>query len=224
MATAGAVIVAAGGSRRMGGIDKIFAPLAGRPLVAHAVSAFNAHAGFESLVLVVAAERVAEADAALRRFTFRKLAAICAGGERRQDSVRLGLERIGRVDIVAIHDGARPLVTGDLLSAGLAAVQETGAATAAIPVVDTLKQADDAGIVFRTVPRDRLWAVQTPQFFDYALLLAAHREARAEVTDDAMLIEARGGRVKLFPGSPRNLKVTTPDDLLLAEALLRGEV
>lgn len=222
MATAGAVVVAAGGSRRMGGVDKIFAPLAGRPLVAHAVSVFNAHEAFESLVLVVAAERVAEANAALAPFAFRKLVAVCAGGERRQDSVRLGLKRIGRVDVVAIHDGARPLVTCDLLSAGLAAVQETGAATAAIPVVDTLKQADGEGIVLRTVPRDQLWAVQTPQFFDYALLLAAHRDMRADVTDDAMLVEALGGRVKLFPGSPRNLKVTTPDDLLLAEALLRG--
>jgi 2-C-methyl-D-erythritol 4-phosphate cytidylyltransferase len=206
----------------MAGIDKIFAPLAGRPLVAHCIAVFNACPAFASIVLVVAAERLAEAEAALAPLAFDKLAAVCAGGERRQDSVYAGLERLGHVDVVAVHDGARPLVTAEILESGIEAVRETGAAVAAVPVVDTLKQADPAGIVLRTVPRERLWAVQTPQLFDYELLLAAHRRSSQDVTDDAMLIEAQGGRIKLFPGSPRNLKVTTPDDLLLAEALLRA--
>lgn len=219
--TVGAVIVAAGGSRRMGGIDKIFAPLAGRPLVAHAIAAFAAHPAVSRIVLVVAAERVAEAAAELPHFAPGKLA-VCAGGERRQDSVRAGLERLGPVDVVAVHDGARPLVTAEIVEAGLRAVQRSGAAVAAVPVVDTLKETGSDGAVLRTIPRERLWAVQTPQLFDYAMLLAAHHAWTEDVTDDAMLIEARGGRVELFAGSPRNLKVTTPDDLALAVALLRS--
>lgn len=204
----------------MGGVDKIFAPLAGRPLVAHAIAVFAAHPAIERIALVVAAERIVEAETVLAPFASRRLV-VCAGGVRRQDSVRAGLERLGPLEIVAIHDGARPLVTAEMIDAGLRAVLRTGAAVAAVPVVDTLKEAGPDGVVVRTVARERLWAVQTPQFFDYATLLAAHRDSTDDVTDDAMLIEARGGRVALFPGSPRNLKVTTPEDLVLAEALLR---
>ncbi len=216
----GAVIVAAGRSNRMGGLNKVFVLLAGRPLVCHSLAAFEACSIVDTIVLVTAPECVDEAERAIRPFGFSKVSAICAGGGRRQDSVRAGLEQLGRVDLVAIHDAARPLVDQQLIVAGFAAAAETGAAVAAIPVVDTIKEADADGTVIRTLPRDRLWSVQTPQMFAFELLLEAHLRSPGDVTDDAMLVEAYGHRVKLFLGSPRNLKVTTPDDLLLAEALL----
>ncbi|MHB8577439.1 MAG: 2-C-methyl-D-erythritol 4-phosphate cytidylyltransferase [Dehalococcoidia bacterium] len=217
----GAVIVAAGRSSRMGGVDKLFAPLGGRPLLTYALAVFEACALIDRIVLVTAADRVESARAALEPFQLKKLEGICAGGERRQDSVRAGLEALGRVDTVVIHDAARPLVTAEIIERGLEVVRETGAAIAAVPAVDTFKEADSDGTVLRTIPRERLWAVQTPQVFDFELLLRAHLQSPGDVTDDAMLIEALGHTVKLFLGSPRNLKVTGPDDLLLAEALLR---
>ncbi len=220
MARYGAVIVAAGRGSRMGGIDKMFALLGGWPLFCHALAAFEACSLIDTIVLVTAAERVEEAEIAVQKFGFSKLAAICSGGGRRQDSVRAGLEQLGRLEVVAIHDAARPLVSPALIAAGFAAATETGAAIAAIPVVDTIKEVDGDGTVIRTVSREQLWAVQTPQVFNFELLLEAHLRSPGDVTDDAMLVEAYGHRVKVFLGSPRNLKVTTPDDLVLAEALL----
>jgi 2-C-methyl-D-erythritol 4-phosphate cytidylyltransferase len=222
MVRTGAVIVAAGRSSRMGGIDKIYAPLAGRPLLCHSVAAFQAMSMVERIVVVTALERVADAEAVLRAGGFEEHISVCAGGDRRQDSVRAGLEQLGRVDHVAKHDAARPLVTPELIEAGFRAVAETGAASAAIPVVDTLKVADSDGNIVRTVPREALWAVQTPQVFDFELLLQAHLRSPGDVTDDAMLVEAYGHRVKLFLGSPRNIKITTTDDFVLAEALLQA--
>jgi 2-C-methyl-D-erythritol 4-phosphate cytidylyltransferase len=220
MQQVGAVVVAAGRSSRMGGVDKVFAPLCGWPLFCHALSALEACSSVGEIVLVTAAERVEDARTATAALDFSKLRAICSGGERRQDSVLAGLEQFGHLDLVVVHDAARPLVTVDMVERGIAACAETGAAIAAVPVVDTLKQADGDGNVVRTVDRSSLWAVQTPQVFDYDMLLTAHRRWPAAVTDDAMLIESVGGRVKIFLGSPRNLKVTAPDDLVLAEALL----
>jgi 2-C-methyl-D-erythritol 4-phosphate cytidylyltransferase len=134
--------------------------------------------------------------------------------------VLAGLEALAGVEYVAIHDAARPLVTPELFAAGFAAARTTGAAIAAVPVVDTLKRVSLAGAVLDTVPREGLWAVQTPQVFRYDLLLAAHRADAADVTDDAMLLEALGHTVHVYPGSSRNLKVTTAGDLVLAAALL----
>lgn len=220
MTAVGAIVVAAGKSSRMGGVDKVFAPLAGRPLLAHALATFQASARIQSTVLVTGVDRIEAASSALEPYGLTKLRAICAGGTRRQDSVRAGLEQFEHLDYVVVHDAARPLISVALIEAGIDAAAETGAAIAGVPVVDTLKEADADGTVLRTVDRSALWAVQTPQVFDYELLLTAHRRWPGDVTDDAMLVEALGHRVKLFLGSPRNIKVTSPDDLLLAEALL----
>jgi 2-C-methyl-D-erythritol 4-phosphate cytidylyltransferase len=147
------------------------------------------------------------------------VSAVCPGGPRRRDSVRLGLEALGECRWVVVHDGARPLVTAALIEAGLAAAAETGAAIAAVPLADTLKDVAEDGLIRRTLDRRNLWAAQTPQVFDYDLLREAHRLAEGDATDDAALVEALGRRVKVFPGSPRNLKVTTAADLALAQAL-----
>jgi 2-C-methyl-D-erythritol 4-phosphate cytidylyltransferase len=216
----GAIIAAAGQGRRFGEGDKLFAALAGRPLIAHTLMAFEVCRAVDAVVLVLAAESLERGRSLVAAAGFDKVAAICPGGPRRQDSVRLGLETLDQCRWVVVHDGARPLVTTALIEAGLAAATETGAAVAAVPVADTLKETADAGLITRTLDRRNLWAAQTPQVFDYELLREAHRLAKGDATDDAALVEALGRRVKIFPGSPRNLKVTTAADLALAQALL----
>jgi 2-C-methyl-D-erythritol 4-phosphate cytidylyltransferase len=218
---AAAVIVAAGRSTRMGGQDKILAPLRGRPLLLHTLDAFNRCEAIDAIVVVVAPERIDEVAALIAGTReAARVTAIVPGGARRQDSVRAGVDRCTAAEIVAVHDGARPLVTPAIIAAGVALAEQHGAAVAAWPVADTLKRADAAGLIEATVAREGLWAVQTPQVFARTLLLAAHAAATADVTDDAMLVEALGRPVYLYRGSSRNIKVTTVDDLALAEALL----
>lgn len=220
MGEVGAVVVAAGRSTRMGGTDKVLASLGNRPVLWYSLVAFEACIRVDRIVVVTAAERLSELRDVIERWRFAKPVAVCEGGARRQDSVRAGLERLGGLETVVVHDGARPFVSAEMIEAGLAAVRETGAAVAAIPVADTLKKCDAAGNVLCTVPREGLWAVQTPQVFNINLLLSAHRRVTEDVTDDAAMIEASGGTVRVFLGSPRNIKITVPDDLLMARALL----
>jgi len=224
----GAVIAAAGQSTRTAGIDKLFAPLAGRPLLSHTLAAFEACDRVQRVALVVSATNLERARGLVSEYGFAKVVAVCEGGARRQDSVRLGLEALGGCEWVVVHDGARPLVTPELIARGLEAAGETGAALAALPVADTVKESD-GDAVLRTLDRGRLWLAQTPQVFRYDLLARAHREIRddpsaglrAGFTDDAAMVEALGVTVRLFAGSPYNIKVTTAEDLRLAEALLR---
>lgn len=217
----GAVIVAAGRSARMGGIDKIVAPLAGRPLLLHTLAAFEACAAVQRVVVVTATDRCNAIAALIAEAGCTKVVEVVPGGARRQDSVRAGLERLTDVEIVAVHDGARPLVTPALIAEGVSLAERTGAAVAAWPVAETLKRADASGRVQETIPRDGVWLIQTPQVFRRELLLAAYAATDADVTDDAMLVERLGQPVYLYRGAPENIKVTTPSDLTLAEALLR---
>jgi 2-C-methyl-D-erythritol 4-phosphate cytidylyltransferase len=209
----GAVIVAAGSGTRMGGLDKLFTEVAGRPLLAHAVAPFQTCAAVERIVLVLSAENVERGEALAQEQGFVKVCAVVPGGGRRQDSVRLGLEVLGECEYVAVHDGGRPLVSVELIERGLEAARETGAAVAALPLVDTIKEAGADGLVVRTLDRSRLWAAQTPQVFRRDLLARAHREVASDVTDDAAMLEALGVPVKVFPGDRRNIKVTTAEDL-----------
>jgi len=218
----GAVIVAAGSGERMGAIDKLFVSLAGRPLLAHALAAFQQCPDVDRIVLVMAEANLERGRELVAAHGFDKVAGFCAGGPRRQDSVRLGMEALGECEWVAVHDGARPLVTPGLIMRTLEAAQETGAAVPAVPLADTIKEAGPEGLVERTLDRSRLWAAQTPQVFRHDLLLRAHREVTADATDDAAMLEALGLPVKLFPGERTNIKVTTQDDLRLAEALLEA--
>lgn len=217
------MVVAAGQSSRMGGADKLFAPVAGRPLLAHTLAAFQRCPAIGQVALVLSQANLERGRDLACREGLDKVTAICLGGERRQDSVRAGLLALRPCPLVVVHDGARPLVTPDLIQRGLAAAAATGAAVAAVPVVDTVKEVDEGGLIRRTLPRPGLWAVQTPQVFRYELLLAAHQSAsggQAEVSDDAALLEHLGHAVSVYPGSARNLKVTLPEDLALVEALL----
>jgi 2-C-methyl-D-erythritol 4-phosphate cytidylyltransferase len=214
-----AIIVAAGSSRRMGGADKAFAPLAGKPLLSRAVDAFQKCGSVYQVVLVVNEPNLERCRQLVAESAWSKVTGIFPGGERRQDSVAAGLSHLSNCDWVVIHDGARPLVTVDLIERGLETARETGAAVAAVPVTDTIKVAGDNRLVTETPARYNLWAVQTPQVFRFDIIAESYRQAKGEVTDDASLVEQLGYKVKLYMGSYANIKVTTPDDLALAEIL-----
>lgn len=218
---ASAILVAAGQSQRMEGRDKLFVELAGRPLLYYALAAFESCAAVDHVVLVLSRDAAEPALELLKREGFWKVDRTCLGGDRRQDSVRAGLEALRACGWVVVHDAARPLVTPSLIEAGIRAAQETGAAIAALPVVDTLKRATAGGKILFTVEREGLWSAQTPQVFRYDLLLAAHEQQQIDATDDAGLVERMGAAVCLYEGSVQNLKVTAPEDIAVAEALIR---
>jgi 2-C-methyl-D-erythritol 4-phosphate cytidylyltransferase len=215
------MIVAAGSSQRMGGADKMLLPLMERPLLAHAVQAFQDFPLITAIVLVLRPDQLARGEEMRRQFRWSKVTSICPGGARRQDSVRNGLQHVSECQWVAVHDGARPCITLQVIERGLAAARETGAAVAAVPVKDTVKLVSDRNVVETTPPRERLWAAQTPQIFRYDLLLEAYQSVTDDVTDDATLVERLGHTVKVFLGAYENIKVTTVEDLALAEQFLK---
>ena len=216
----GVVVVAAGRSTRMGGTDKTFAEIHGIPLVVHTLRRLAQSPAVSRIALVVAEDAVARAEGMIARYAIDKVTAVCAGGERRQDSVYAGLVALGDSRWVAVHDGARPCIAEDVLDRALQAAQRWSAAVAAVPVKDTIKVVDEDHVVTDTPERSTLWAAQTPQVFDYGLLMRAHRSASAEYTDDASMVEAMGQSVRIFLGSYENLKVTTPEDLAFVSQLL----
>jgi len=217
----GAVIVAAGSSRRMGGVDKVFALLGGKPVLARVVDAFQRCNHVAQIVVVLSEQNIERGKQLVTGEGWSKVSDVCAGGRRRQDSVAAGLKRLSNCDWVVIHDGSRPLVTVDLIDRGLEAAKKTGAAVAAVPVTDTIKLVGDDRIVRQTPPRQNLWAVQTPQVFGIKIITEAYSWENGDVTDDASLVEQLGYRVKIYMGSYDNIKITTPDDLALAEVLWR---
>jgi len=217
----GAIIVAAGRGERMGGIDKIFAQLGGTSVLERVAGVFDDSPYIDHMVIVLTPDNVARGRHMLSANNLSKLAKVVPGGSRRQDSVEAGLKNLPPCQWVVIHDGARPLIGVELITRGLEAAQETGAAVAAVPVIDTVKLVDDSGYVKETLPRSRLWAVQTPQVFRFDIIKEGYDKASGDVTDDAALVEALGICVKLYMGSYDNIKLTTPSDLALTEALLQ---
>jgi 2-C-methyl-D-erythritol 4-phosphate cytidylyltransferase len=215
----GAIIVAAGKSQRMSGTDKIFAPLAGQPVLLRVLQPFIDCQDIDRIVVVLNNRNYDEGKELIVEQNWEKEVAVCIGGRRRQDSVLAGLKLARDCDYVVIQDGARPFVTIDLIERGIDAAMESGSAVAAVPATDTIKIADKNMIVKQTLERDGLWICQTPQVFLYAALIRAYREATAEVTDDAQIVELAGGKVKLYQGSYDNIKITTPADLAVAEML-----
>ncbi len=215
----GAVIVAAGRGERMGGVDKMFAQIAGKPVLARVVSVFEACSLIDQIVIVLGEQNLERGKKLVAEEGWSKVTDVCPGGKLRQDSVAAGLGRLKDCHWVVIHDGARPLVTAASIEAGLEAAKETGAAVAAVPVADTIKVAADDRFVQSTPPRRSLWAVQTPQVFRSDIITEAYRKIRVEVTDDASAVERMGYRVKLYMGSYDNIKITTANDLALAEVI-----
>lgn len=220
-----AILVAAGKGKRMGAnINKQYIQLKGKPIVAHTLSVFEKSAMIDEVILVVGKEEVAYCRKhILEEYRFKKVTTIVPGGEERRDSVYQGLRAItAQPDLVVVHDGARPFVTEAMLQESLEEASKIGAAILGVPVKDTIKVVDENGQVVSTPSRESLWAVQTPQVFRFQLLLEAHNHGELkEMTDDAMLVEALGHPVKVIRGSYENIKITTPDDLLLAEEILK---
>ncbi len=218
-----AIIVAAGDSQRMEGIDKMFAPLGGRPVLARVIDTFQNCRRIDQIIIVMNSKNIEQCRrmVAAEAEAWNKLKDICIGGKQRQDSVVEGLKRLKEGEWVVIHDGARPLVTADLIERGLEAAKETGAAVAAVPVTDTIKFVNSSEIVRQTLPRQNLRAVQTPQVFRIDVIKNTYKYTTGDVTDDAALVEKAGYKVKLYMGSYDNIKITKPDDLAVAEALLK---
>ena len=215
----GVAVVAAGQSTRMRGVDKQFATIAGRPLLARSLETFDCSPSVRSISVAASASKIETVQKMVGEYGFGKVVSVVEGGARRQDSVLNAVHDLGGVDIVLIHDGARPFVDQPTIKRAVAAASEWGAAIAAVPVKDTIKVADGNLAVVDTPSRDLLWAAQTPQAFRLDILLRAHSEISRDVTDDAAMVEAIGHPVKLFMGSYLNIKVTTPEDLLFAEAI-----
>ena len=220
----GAVIAAAGSSSRMGGRDKLAESLDGIPVILRTLAAVEAVPEIREIVVVAREDRVEEYRRLLGQCS--RLRAVVPGGSIRQESVRNGVRALSPdCTLAAIHDGARPLVTPEVFARCIEAARSCGAATAAVPVKDTIKLADEAGRVLDTPDRSRLWAVQTPQIFDRERYLRAAEEAERRglsCTDDCQLFEAMGWEVQLVMGDYRNLKLTTPEDFLAAGAYLEG--
>ena len=216
--TVGAVIPAAGSGRRLGGAPKQYRTLGDAPVLIQTLRAFARHAEVGPLVAVVAPEAVAEASAQLAAFGLDAVDVV-AGGASRQASVGAGLAALGGVDLALIHDAARPFVSARLISDVIAAAHAHGAAAAALPVADTLRQGGDGPLFGATVPRDGLWAMQTPQGARLGWLRRAYGHTRATATDEAGLLQAVGYGVRIVTGDARNRKITEPSDWALAEAL-----
>ena len=217
----GAVIVAAGSASRMGGIDKVMADLGGEPMIVRTARAFQNCEAIASIVIVTREDLIRPISDLCR--DMKKVAAVVAGGKSRQESVHLGLNALPKgTKLAAVHDGARPLVSWQVIDRVVRAANTYGAAAPAIPVKDTIKVVEGR-LVKETPDRSSLMAVQTPQVFDFDLLRGALKKAEedgAQVTDDCSAVERTGMRIKIVEGDERNLKVTTPMDLKIAELLL----
>ena len=218
------IIAAAGNSSRMGAsVDKQFVMLAGKPVLWHTVNAFAQLTQIRQMLVTVSPGNADRVSALLQQMGVGIPWQVVAGGAERQDSVRNALELVSpSVELVMVHDGARPFVESSCVLKSMQAAAETGAAVVAVPVKDTIKCSDAAGNVEQTLDRSKLWQVQTPQTFRRELLIKAHEQAAVAgvvATDDAALVEWAGGSVNLVRGSYYNFKVTTPEDLVLAEAV-----
>ena len=219
-----ALIPSAGRGQRMGA-KKTLLTLGGRPLIFHTLGAFEEAGLIGSVVLVVPPEDVEEIKDLLGASKlFKKVSNVMAGGKERQDSVKKGLDAIsGEFSHVVVHDGARPLVTPEVIERTVRAAIEHGAAVSAVPVNDTIKEISN-GFVSKTIPRETLRAAQTPQAFEIELLKRAYNEASKKGftgTDCSSLVERLGHRVKIVEGSYENIKITTKEDLILAESILK---
>ncbi|KAB0671171.1 2-C-methyl-D-erythritol 4-phosphate cytidylyltransferase [Oryzomonas sagensis] len=225
-----AVIPAAGMGKRMGAsINKQYLQLAGMPIVARTISVFENAPCIDGILLVTPTGEIPYCrEHVVDAYGFRKVVDIVPGGKERQNSVMNGLRalqgRMGEDDVVVIHDGVRPLISPELLREAIAVARACDGALVAVPAKDTIKTVRD-GFVIATPDRETLWQAQTPQAFRFGVIYAAHLAAEQEGftgTDDASLIERRGGAVRIVRGDYRNIKITTPEDIVLAEAFLAG--
>ncbi len=229
-----AVVPAAGIGKRFGADkNKPFFVLAGKPIIIWALELLQAIDEIDEIIPVVKEDDIMTAAELIEEYGIRKVKQIMPGGKERQDSVYNGLQAIpDSTSVVLIHDGGRPFADADMITEAISGVEGWDGVVAGVPVKDTIKEAgpcsQDSGadetIVLRTLERDVLYAIQTPQVFPYRVIMEAHEKARSERfygTDDASLVERCGGRIKIVAGSYCNIKITTPEDIYIAEALLK---
>ncbi|RXF78802.1 2-C-methyl-D-erythritol 4-phosphate cytidylyltransferase [Bacillus subtilis] len=221
------VIPAAGQGKRMkAGRNKLFIELKGDPVIIHTLRVFDSHRQCEKIILVINEQEREHFQQLLCDYPFQTSIELVAGGDERQHSVYKGLKAVKQEKIVLVHDGARPFIKHEQIDELIAEAEQTGAAILAVPVKDTIKRVQDLQ-VSETIERSSLWAVQTPQAFRLSLLMKAHAEAERNGflgTDDASLVEQmEGGSVRVVEGSYTNIKLTTPDDLTSAEAIMESE-
>lgn len=222
-----AIVLAAGQGKRMGSkIPKQFMELEGKPVLYYSLKCFEDCGAVSDIVVVTGEEFLEYCRKEIEeKYGFQKIRAVIAGGKERYDSVYEGLKACEGCDYVYIHDGARPFPTQEILENTLKAAKDWGACVTAVPSKDTMKLGNAEGFVERTLDRSVLWNVQTPQVFSYSLIRKAHEEMRkgemSGITDDSMMVERLGlAKVKLVEGSYDNLKITTPEDLAVAESIL----
>lgn len=222
-----AIIVAAGKGRRMGrDYNKQYICLGDRPILAHTINVFEENKLIDEIILVVGKGEIEFVNEDIvKKYRFKKISNVVEGGAQRQDSVYNGLKAIdNECSIVLIHDGARPFVTNNIIEEGINIAKKVEACIVAVPVKDTIKVVNTDMYVAETPNRETLWSVQTPQIFKYKLLMNAYenlQHSQINVTDDAMLVESLGQRVKIINGSYENIKITTPEDLMLGEGILK---
>ena len=223
-----AIVLAAGQGKRMNSrIQKQFMEIDHRPVLYYSLECFQKSPLIQDIILVTGEEMISYCKKEIvERYNFTKVTKVIAGGKERYDSVYQGLLAFEDCDYVFIHDGARPFVTEAMLERGVFGVQETGACAIGMPSKDTIKISDKEGFVQSTPDRSRVWSVQTPQIFAYSLIRSAHESLRRKdmtgVTDDAMVVEQESGvRIRLVEGSYQNIKITTPEDLDIAETFLK---
>ena len=223
-----AIVLAAGQGKRMHSkIQKQFIELDGMPVLCYSLRCFQESPLIRDVILVIGEEYVSWCrEEIVKKYGFTKVSNVIAGGKERYDSVYAGLCACKDCRYVLIHDGARPFITEEIIERGLEKVKETGACVVGMPSKDTIKLSDAEGYVKETPDRKCVWTIQTPQIFSYALIREAHDSIRkkdmSKITDDAMVIEQETGvKVALAEGSYQNIKITTPEDLYIAEAFLR---
>ncbi len=222
-----ALIPAAGMGRRMGQkVAKQFLPLGDRPMLAHTLLALQRASEIDEIIPILSKE---DMELCLRDiielYHITKVRTLVVGGKERQDSVMNGLEKIDRdASVVLVHDGVRPFVTPEMIREIVELARKGASVVVGVPLKDTIKEVDDKGLVRNTLERSRLWAIQTPQTFPLKVLRHAYEESykhRIFGTDDAMLVERAGNNVRVIMGSYENIKITTPEDLILAEEILK---
>ena len=233
--TAAIVLAAGQGKRMQSAVAKQFLLLNGEPVVCHSLRAFE-KSDVETVILVTGADEIQYCkEEIVEKYGFKKVSAIVAGGKERYHSVYEGLSALSGMlepdGIVLIHDGARPMITQEIIVRTMDAAKEYGACVAAMPVKDTIKVADADGFAAETLDRSTLWQIQTPQTFTYELVYRGYKKLLSDeayqkgVTDDAMVVESMcGGQVKLVEGSYENIKVTTPEDMIVAESFLKRRI
>lgn len=220
-----AIVVAAGRSNRFKGkVSKVLTKIDSKPVIYYSLSALSRHQNIDEIIVVASPSNVKAITGIIRRYKINKVKKIVLGGKERKDSVLQGLKSLGEdTSHVLIHDGARPFINNNIISSVIAAAKISGAAVSGVPVKPTIKRVDSSLWVKETVDREGLWEIQTPQVFLKDVILKAYKgSGRAKVTDDAMLVEQSGVKVKLVLGSYINIKITTPEDLIISEAILNN--